>query len=200
MRAGEPAGAQGRDLEKPKERLDKREAYVATVKTTCGTFEITLDAKRAPKTGGSFKHLADEGVYDGTTFHRVEPGFVIQGGDPAGNGTGGPGYSIVEPPPGDLTYDKGVVAMAKTETEPGHVGQPVLRRDRRRAPPAAGVRAARHRHQGPGRGRPDRSHAGGRGRAARGADRDREGDGAKLGRAAGGAPRRSSGRRGRGRP
>jgi peptidyl-prolyl cis-trans isomerase B (cyclophilin B) len=106
------------DLDKPKERLDKAATYVATVKTSCGTFEITLDAKRAPRTGGSFKHLADEGVFDGTTFHRVEPGFVIQGGDPAGNGTGGPGYSIVEPPPGDLTYDKGVVAMAKAETEP----------------------------------------------------------------------------------
>ncbi len=105
------------DLDKPKERLDKSGTYVATLQTSCGTFEITLDAKRAPRTGGSFKYLADEGVLDGTTFHRVVPGFVIQGGDPQGNGTGGPGYSVVEAPPGDLTYDKGVVAMAKTATE-----------------------------------------------------------------------------------
>ena len=85
--------------------------------TNCGDFEITLDAKRAPKTGGSFKSLADEGFFDGTTFHRIVSGFVIQGGDPKGDGTGGPGYSVVEAPPQDLVYEKGVVAMAKTGAE-----------------------------------------------------------------------------------
>jgi peptidyl-prolyl cis-trans isomerase B (cyclophilin B) len=104
-------------LKKPKTKLDPAKTYVATVKTNCGSFEITLDAKRAPKTGGSFKHLVDEGFFDGLTFHRVSPGFVIQGGDPAGDGSGGPGYSIVEAPPNDLQYVKGVVAMAKTEIE-----------------------------------------------------------------------------------
>jgi cyclophilin family peptidyl-prolyl cis-trans isomerase len=112
-----------RDLAKPKERLDPAKTYVATVSTNCGDFEITLDAERAPRTGGSFKYLADKGFYDGLGFHRIVPGFVIQGGDPKGTGAGGPGYSIVEAPPEDLTYDKGVVAMAKTAIEePGTSG------------------------------------------------------------------------------
>jgi cyclophilin family peptidyl-prolyl cis-trans isomerase len=104
-------------LKKPKEQLDPAKTYVATVSTNCGDFEITLDAKRAPKTGGSFKALADQGFFDGTTFHRIVSGFVIQGGDPKGDGTGGPGYSVVEAPPQDLVYEKGVVAMAKTGAE-----------------------------------------------------------------------------------
>jgi cyclophilin family peptidyl-prolyl cis-trans isomerase len=62
--------------------------------------------------------LAEKGFYDGTTFHRVAPGFVIQGGDPLGNGQGGPGYSVTEAPPQDTTYKNGLVAMAKTEVEP----------------------------------------------------------------------------------
>jgi peptidyl-prolyl cis-trans isomerase B (cyclophilin B) len=105
------------DLPKPKAGLDADKTYVATVSTNCGDFEITLDAKRASKTGGSFKSLADQGFYDGTTFHRIVAGFVIQGGDPKGDGTGGPGYSVVEAPPQDLVYGKGVVAMAKTGAE-----------------------------------------------------------------------------------
>ena len=114
--APEPKG-EGK-LPKPKETLDPAKTYVATVSTNCGDFEITLDAKRAPKTGGSFKSLAGKGFYAGTTFHRIVAGFVIQGGDPKGDGTGGPGYSVVEAPPKDLLYEKGVVAMAKTGTEP----------------------------------------------------------------------------------
>jgi peptidyl-prolyl cis-trans isomerase B (cyclophilin B) len=105
------------DLERPKERLEAGTTYVATVTTNCGDFEITLDSRDAPKTGGSFKSLADDGFYDGTIFHRIVPGFVIQGGDPQGTGQGGPGYSVVEAPPKDLKYEKGVVAMAKTELE-----------------------------------------------------------------------------------
>jgi peptidyl-prolyl cis-trans isomerase B (cyclophilin B) len=105
-------------LAKPKETLDRGKTYVATVSTSCGDFAIMLAAKQAPKTGGSFKYLADKGFFDDTTFHRIVAGFVIQGGDPKGNGTGGPGYSIVEPPPQDLTYTRGVVAMAKTASEP----------------------------------------------------------------------------------
>ena len=104
-------------LPKPKEKLAKGKTYTATVVTTCGEFDIALDAKRAPRTGGSFKYLADKGFYDGLTFHRIVSGFVIQGGDPQGNGMGGPGFSVVEAPPKDLAYTKGVVAMAKTATE-----------------------------------------------------------------------------------
>jgi cyclophilin family peptidyl-prolyl cis-trans isomerase len=121
-RAGKPK-SKDPNLAKPKQRLDPSKTYVATVKTNCGDFEITLDAKRAPKTGGSFKYLADKGFYDGLGFHRIVPGFVIQGGDPKGSGAGGPGYTIVEAPPEDLSYDKGVVAMAKTAIEdPGTSG------------------------------------------------------------------------------
>jgi peptidyl-prolyl cis-trans isomerase B (cyclophilin B) len=98
--------------------LDSSKTYVATVDTSKGTFEITLDAKRAPETGGSFKSLADKGFYDKLTFHRIVPGFVIQGGDPNGDGTGGPGYTVEEAPPQDLKYTQGVVAMAKTGSEP----------------------------------------------------------------------------------
>jgi cyclophilin family peptidyl-prolyl cis-trans isomerase len=104
-------------LPKPKTELAASKTYVATVSTSCGDFQITLDAKRAPKTGGSFKYLADKQFYDGTTFHRIVAGFVIQGGDPKGNGSGGPGYKVVEAPPKSLQYTKGVVAMAKTQLE-----------------------------------------------------------------------------------
>ena len=113
-----PAPKQNADLPKPKEKLKAGGTYVATVDTSCGTFKIALDAKQAPRTGGSFKYLADKGFYDGLTFHRIVAGFVIQGGDPKGDGTGGPGYTVVEKPPGGLQYVKGVVAMAKGGSEP----------------------------------------------------------------------------------
>ena len=110
-------------LKRPKVKLESGKTYVAEVITSCGEFQITLDPKRAPKTGGSFKYLADKGFFDGVIFHRIVPGFVIQGGDPQGTGQGGPGYSVVEAPPEDLTYTKGVVAMAKTAAEkPGTSG------------------------------------------------------------------------------
>lgn len=89
----------------------------AVVSTSCGDFTIALDVSQAPKTSASFAFLADEGVYDDTPIHRIEPGFVIQGGDPSGDGTGGPGYSVVEEPPANTKYLQGVVAMAKTGTE-----------------------------------------------------------------------------------
>jgi cyclophilin family peptidyl-prolyl cis-trans isomerase len=102
----------------PKQVLKKGEEATVVVKTSCGTFEIALDTERAPKTANSFAFLAEEGFYDDLTFHRVAPGFVIQGGDPEGTGTGGPGYSVDEKPPANLAYTKGVVAMAKSSAEP----------------------------------------------------------------------------------
>jgi peptidyl-prolyl cis-trans isomerase B (cyclophilin B) len=116
VEAPEPKG--GQDLRRPQRRLDADTTYVAEVTTSCGTFEITLDSERAPRTGGSFARLAERGFYDDLTFHRIVPGFVIQGGDPEGNGSGGPGFQVVEEPPEDLVYAKGVVAMAKTATDP----------------------------------------------------------------------------------
>jgi peptidyl-prolyl cis-trans isomerase B (cyclophilin B) len=102
----------------PKQVLKKGEEATVVVKTSCGTFEIALDTERAPKTANSFAFLAEEGFYDDLTFHRVAPGFVIQGGDPEGTGTGGPGYSVDEKPPANLAYTKGLVAMAKSSAEP----------------------------------------------------------------------------------
>jgi peptidyl-prolyl cis-trans isomerase B (cyclophilin B) len=105
-------------LKAPKQTLKRGEAVTAVVQTSCGSFEIALDTERAPKTANSFAYLSEEGFYDGLTFHRIVPDFVIQGGDPEGTGSGGPGYSVDEKPPANLAYTKGTVAMAKTSAEP----------------------------------------------------------------------------------
>lgn len=105
-------------LNAPSQTVKKGEELTAVVDTSCGAFEIALDTKRAPKTVNSFVSLAEEGFYDGLTFHRIVSGFVIQGGDPEGTGTGGPGYSVDEKPPANLSYTKGVVAMAKSSADP----------------------------------------------------------------------------------
>jgi peptidyl-prolyl cis-trans isomerase B (cyclophilin B) len=105
-------------LKAPQQTVGKDQKLTAVVKTSCGSFEIALDTTQAPKTVNSFVYLADRGFYDDLTFHRIAPGFVIQGGDPLGNGTGGPGYSVDEKPPANLSYTRGVVAMAKSAAEP----------------------------------------------------------------------------------
>lgn len=105
-------------LPAPKQTVKPGEKLTATVKTSCGTFEIALDTKTAPKTTNSFAYLAREGFYDGLDFNRIVPGLIVQGGDPAENGTGTAGYTIVEPPPADTKYTKGVVAMAREFEEP----------------------------------------------------------------------------------
>jgi peptidyl-prolyl cis-trans isomerase B (cyclophilin B) len=105
-------------LKAPEQTLKQGEKATAVVQTSCGTFAIALDTERAPKTANSFAYLAEEGFYDDLTFHRIVPEFVIQGGDPQGTGTGGPGYKVVEKPPANLAYTKGVVAMAKSSAEP----------------------------------------------------------------------------------
>ena len=88
------------------------------LRTNCGSFTVRLDQETSPKTAASFVALAKDGFFDGTVFHRIVPEFVIQGGDPTGSGTGGPGYSTRDAPPDDAVYTRGVVAMAKTEAEP----------------------------------------------------------------------------------
>jgi cyclophilin family peptidyl-prolyl cis-trans isomerase len=105
-------------LKAPPQTVKKGEVLTAVVETSCGTFEIALDSSKAPKTVNSFVYLSDEGFYDGLAFHRIAPDFVIQGGDPLGTGTGGPGYSVTEKPPANLSYTKGVVAMAKSSADP----------------------------------------------------------------------------------
>jgi cyclophilin family peptidyl-prolyl cis-trans isomerase len=113
-----PPGKGAGHVKKPTTKLDPKRTYTAVVKTSCGEFEIALDVKRAPKTTASFAYLARRHFFDKTTFHRIVPGFVIQGGDPVGDGSGGPGYTVVEPPPRSLGYTRGVVAMAKAGNEP----------------------------------------------------------------------------------
>ena len=98
--------------------LDPSKTYTVTLKTNEGSFSFSLDVKDSPNTAGSFASLVKKGFFDGTHFHRIVPGFVIQGGDPTGTGTGGPGYSTVDVPPSGTTYTKGVVAMAKAQNEP----------------------------------------------------------------------------------
>ena len=103
---------------KPVGTLDAGKTYRLVVETSCGRFTIELDQKSAPQATASLVSLAENGFYDGTTFHRVVPGFVIQGGDPTGTGTGGPGYSTVDAPPTGTSYTLGTVAMAKAGNEP----------------------------------------------------------------------------------
>jgi cyclophilin family peptidyl-prolyl cis-trans isomerase len=102
----------------PKSRLDPSKRYVVTLATNCGTIAIALNVASAPRTTASFAYLVLRGFYNGLTFHRVAANFVIQGGDPNGDGSGGPGYTIVEPPPQNLHYTLGTVAMAKTAADP----------------------------------------------------------------------------------
>jgi peptidyl-prolyl cis-trans isomerase B (cyclophilin B) len=100
--------------------------YDAIVKTSCGTFTIRLDANKAPKTVNSIVYLARARFYDSTRFHRIVPGGaanigIIQGGDPAGDGSGGPGYQLPDEfPPAASAYVKYTVAMASSG--PGTTG------------------------------------------------------------------------------
>lgn len=81
-------------------------------KTTKGSFTMVLFPKESPKTVANFEKLVTKGFYNGLTFHRVIPGFVVQGGDPKGDGTGGPGWSIPDEH-NSLKHIPGAVAMAK---------------------------------------------------------------------------------------
>jgi peptidyl-prolyl cis-trans isomerase B (cyclophilin B) len=107
---------------KPKQALDASKSWSLVVKTNCGDFTIGLDLESGPNAAASMVALARSGWFDGTIFHRIAPGFVIQGGDPTASGSGGPGYTTVDPPPKDARYTKGVVAMAKTPDEPAGAG------------------------------------------------------------------------------
>lgn len=103
---------------RPRLKLDPAKTFDVVLDTSCGQFTIRLDQRTSPKTAASFASLARSGFYDGTVFHRIVPDFVIQGGDPTGSGSGGPGYSTRDVPPQETIYSKGVVAMAKTAVEP----------------------------------------------------------------------------------
>ena len=86
-----PAPREDGGAEKPKGSLDPQRSYTVTLATNCGRIGIEVDVKTSPKTSASFVSLARQGFFDNTVFHRIVPGFVIQGGDPTGSGSGGPG-------------------------------------------------------------------------------------------------------------
>lgn len=100
------------------QKLEADNTYIWRLETSCGTVDIELDVENSPKTANSVAFLTREGFYDGTLFHRLVKDFVNQGGDPKGDGTGGPGYQMTEPPADDFVYEEGVVAMAKGEADP----------------------------------------------------------------------------------
>jgi cyclophilin family peptidyl-prolyl cis-trans isomerase len=113
-----PPAAKSRTMSKPTKRLDQAKTYDVLIRTNCGDFTIRLAVKTSPATTASFASLVQKGFFDGTVFHRIVPGFVIQGGDPTGTGTSGPGYTTVDVPPATTRYTLGVVAMAKSGAEP----------------------------------------------------------------------------------
>jgi peptidyl-prolyl cis-trans isomerase B (cyclophilin B) len=99
--------------EPPALEIDPDAVYHATLETDKGDIDVDLFPEHAPKTVNNFVFLANEGFYDGTPFHRVIEGFVIQGGDPTGTGRGGPGYQFEDEVEGNpLTHDVGALSMA----------------------------------------------------------------------------------------
>lgn len=100
-------------LEKPEMSIDTNKDYKAVIVTSKGTIKMDLLEKTAPNTVNNFVYLANNQLYNGLIFHRVIKDFMIQGGDPAGDGTGGPGYTI-EDEPFEGEYTRGTVAMART--------------------------------------------------------------------------------------
>ena len=113
-----PARREPETLEPPSGTLDPTKTWKLTFETSCGNFTVELDLRLAPETTASLVQLARERFYDDTVFHRIVPGFVIQGGDPTRSGEGGPGYATLDVPPRTVRYTKGVVAMAKSGFEP----------------------------------------------------------------------------------
>ena len=113
-----PAPRDAPTLTAPKGTLDPGKTWSLTFETSCGDFTVELDPSLAPEATNSLVFLAREGYFDDTVFHRIVPGFVIQGGDPTQTGAGGPGYATLDVPPGAARYTKGTVAMAKSGLEP----------------------------------------------------------------------------------
>lgn len=104
----------------PEMKIDQNKTYTATIETDAGTMVAELYPKVAPQTVNSFVFLAREGYYEDVIFHRVIPGFMIQGGDPTGTGTGGPGYKLKQEF-NEIKHEPGVLSMARTQ-DPNSAG------------------------------------------------------------------------------
>lgn len=97
----------------PAMQIEEKAVYQVVMHTTSGVIELDLYAEHAPKTVNNFVFLAEQGFYDGVTFHRVIANFMIQGGDPTGSGSGGPGYRFEDETIGNpLGHETGVISMA----------------------------------------------------------------------------------------
>jgi len=121
FRGGDDSGSSGskplRHFDAPpKMSIDPAATYTAKIETSEGTMTAALDAKSAPVATNNFVFLARKGFYDGLKFHRIVKDFVIQGGDPKGDGSGGPGYTVTGEVPTD-GYPIGALAAAKTDAE-----------------------------------------------------------------------------------
>ncbi len=104
---------ENKTLSQPKMEIDPQKTYLATLKTDQGDITITLDPQNTPITVNNFVYLAKNNFYNNTIFHRTIDGFMIQGGDPTGTGTGGPGYKFADEPfTGE--YTRGTIAMANS--------------------------------------------------------------------------------------
>lgn len=108
--------------EPPELIIDTSKTYVATIKTAKGDIQLELFSD-VPNTTNNFVFLACKGFYDGLSFHRVVPGFIAQGGDPRGDCTGGPGYTILDEPDGNHTFEAGVISMAKPTNRAGRTAR-----------------------------------------------------------------------------
>lgn len=106
---------------RPAQLIDPAKSYAATITTPKGVIQLDLDAKAAPEAANNFIFLARFGFYDGLQFHRVEKGFVIQGGDPKGDGTGGPGYTIPDEA-SPLKHVDGALAMGRAPNKVNSAG------------------------------------------------------------------------------
>jgi cyclophilin family peptidyl-prolyl cis-trans isomerase len=117
------AGKPKPSFKKPASVLAKGKRYAIVMSTTCGTIRIVLDRKLGGPIPNSIAFLAGKRYFDGLTFHRVVGNFILQGGDPRGDGSGGPGFNVVGPLPRSYRYRIGDFAMAKSQIEaPGTAG------------------------------------------------------------------------------
>jgi cyclophilin family peptidyl-prolyl cis-trans isomerase len=113
-----PTTAKNQNQKAPAQTIDPAKTYTAVISTSCGDITVALDAKNAPKGVNNFVFLAKQGFYDGLTWHRASTNFVIQGGDPKGDGTGSPGYTDVAAELPKDGYPLGTLAYAKTGAAP----------------------------------------------------------------------------------